>query len=199
LLLDVADSAVRTNALVRGLEIILQTYPDSIFAFFFLGTAIGSGRALLTDVYRFAVGDTTTPSQLSAPAWPIKSAFYVCLSYFLMLDPFDLGFFPPEIAKPHRDFVIVVLKTFLVSTALLQPFVRGASPPPLNLLEIIFTTAFGFKSAEYRSRHSLGASSSSVGSKAAKAKLDSQNSQASKSSEQQQGQKKSDKIKPKTN
>eukprot|EP01122_Echinamoeba_exundans_P015337 TRINITY_DN7230_c0_g1_i1.p1 TRINITY_DN7230_c0_g1~~TRINITY_DN7230_c0_g1_i1.p1 ORF type:complete len:346 (-),score=51.99 TRINITY_DN7230_c0_g1_i1:15-1052(-) len=203
LLLDVADSAVRTNALVRGLEFILQTYPDSKFAFFFLGTVGGASRALVTDLYRFAVGDTSVPSQFAAPSWPIKSAFYVALGYFLMLDPFDLGFFPPEISKPQRDFVIVVLKTFLVSTALLQPFVRGASPPPLNLLEIIFTTACGFRSAEYRARHA-GASSevgSKTSSKSLKSKPDAHVSGPSSSvgQQQQQGQKKSEKPKHKPN
>lgn len=153
MLLDVADSAIRTNALVRALQLVLQTYPDSVFAFFFIGITIGSGRALLADVYRFTMG-SPNQSQLSAPSWPIKSALYVTLGYFIMVDPFKL-LFPPEVAKPEFNHVVTALKLFLVSAQLMQPFLRGISVPPLNIIEAVFTTAFGLRSAEWRSRQPI--------------------------------------------
>lgn len=129
----------------------LKYYPGSILAFFFIGVACGCSRALVTDAYRFFMGDPDSRSQLSVPTWPIKSAFYCALVYCALADPFN-WIFPTEAEKTDPNIINLVVKLFLVSSNLMQPFTRGASPPPLNILEFAATFAFGLQSAEYRSR-----------------------------------------------
>eukprot|EP01116_Phalansterium_solitarium_P017516 TRINITY_DN4332_c0_g1_i1.p1 TRINITY_DN4332_c0_g1~~TRINITY_DN4332_c0_g1_i1.p1 ORF type:complete len:264 (-),score=65.14 TRINITY_DN4332_c0_g1_i1:311-1102(-) len=95
----------RARAIFIGVDKAAAMFPASIFAALFIGTISGFGGSLVINATEKMIRgwDAAAKSELSAPAWPLRAAFYSTLAYVLLADPLRLLFaqapFDPEDVK----------------------------------------------------------------------------------------------------
>jgi len=134
LIIVIFENINRSRSIFSGVELAVKECPGSFPAAFLAGTLSGFGGTLITNWLAKTIRPET-PSEFSKPTWSSQSAMWCAVFFYMNWDPASLFFgplLPVKVAK-------LIIMTFLVTHAVTAELIGQFTPPPISILEAVFT------------------------------------------------------------